>query len=181
MSRIINVLKSKLERIFKGTKEDVARLRTGRVTADIVENISVEVYDSIMSVKELGTIRKVGPSELYIEPWDKNNLENLEKALYQAEIGASPVTDQAGIRLKFPSLTAERREDLLNELNELIEQAKRQMRSVRQDARKEADELEDSQGEDFVFRLKEDIENLMGEFKGRLEDLKKSKEKEIKS
>ncbi len=181
MSRIIPNLKNNLEDIFSKVKEDVAKLRTGIVTAELIEDIPVEVYGSEMTVKELGAIRKVGPSELYIEPWDKNNLEGLEKALYQADIGASPITDQSGIRLKFPSLTSERRESLLRELNERIEQAKRRIRLARQKAMKESEKLESTQGEDFVYRLKEDIEDVIGEFKDKLQELKEAKEEEIKS
>ncbi|MEA2020323.1 MAG: ribosome-recycling factor [Patescibacteria group bacterium] len=180
MSRIISNLESNLESIFDKVREDVAKLRTGLVNAELVEDIPVEVYDSEMSIKEIGTIRKVGPSELYIEPWDKNNLKELEKALYQADIGASPVADQSGVRLKFPSLTAERRDSLLRDLNERIEQAKQQIRAARQKARKEAEKLEPTQGKDFVYRMKEDIEDTISKFKDKLQELKDAKEKEIK-
>ena len=127
MSTIIRDLEKKLNTVKAELNEKLSKIRTGRVNADLIEDISVEAYGSKMSVKELATIRKPGPSELFIEPWNKDVLEDLEKALYEADLGATPVATNQGIRLSFPSLTSERRESLLKELGETIESFKQQV------------------------------------------------------
>ena len=180
MSEVIRDLEKKLKTIKTGLKDEIGKIRTGRVNADLVEDISVQAYGSKMSVKELATIRKPGPSELFIEPWNKDILENLEKALYEADLGATPVATNQGIRLNFPSLTAERRESLLKGLGETVENFKQQVRRVRQEARKEAQELESSEGEDFVFRLEENIEDLVKEYNEKIKELRETKKEEIR-
>lgn len=181
MSIVIHDLEKKLDVIKTGLKEELSKIRTGRVNADLVEEISVQAYGAKMSVKELATIRQPGPSELFIEPWNKDVLEDLEKALYEADLGAAPVATNQGIRLNFPSLTAERRESLLKDLGETVENFKQQIRKARQEARKKAQELESSEGEDFVFRLEENIEDLVKECNEEIKELREKKEKEIRS
>lgn len=179
MSAVIRDLEKKLKAAREALKDALGKIRTGRVNANLVEDIPVEVYGSKMTIKELATIRKPGPTELVIEPWNKDVLEDLEKALYEADIGASPIAFQQGIRLNFPSLTAERRKVLLRELGETVEEFKEKARKARQDARKEAQKLESSQGEDFVFRLEENIEDLIKDFNQQVQELKEKKEEEI--
>ncbi len=180
MSAVIRDLEKKLKVAKEALKDDLGKIRTGRVSAELVEDITVDVYGSKMTIKELATIRKPGPTELVIEPWNKDILEDLEKTLHEADIGASPIATQQGIRLNFPSLTAERREILLRELGETVEEYKQKARTARQEARKDAQKLESSQGEDFVFRLEENIEELIQDFNQQVQELKEKKEEEIK-
>ena len=181
MSKVINELENKFKEIISSLQEELSKIRTGRVNAELVEDIKVRAYGSAMTVKELATIRKPGPSELFIEPWNKDILEDLEKALYEADLGATPISTNQGIRLNFPSLTSERRETLLKELGETVEKYKQQIRKSRQEARKSAQELEASEGKDFVFRLEENIEDSVKEYNKKIQELREKKEEEIKS
>lgn len=181
MSAVTHSLEKKLKGLLGLLVEELSKVRTGMVSSELVEDIPVEAYGSEMSVKELATVRKPGPTELLIEPWDKDILEDLERALYEADLGATPIATKRGIRLNFPSLTAERRESLLRELGEKVEVFKQRIRAARQEARSKAQKFESSRGEDFVFRLEENIEDLVKEYNEKIEKMREKKEEEIRS
>jgi len=179
MDEIITELRDKFSKILGALREDLAKLRTGRANPSIIEDLSVEAYGERLRLKELGAIRTSGPRQLFIEPWDRSIIENIEKTLLRAELGVSPVVEESGIRLTFPSLTSERRRSLMAEVGRRIEAAKNQVRYARQEAREQAEQLEGSQGEDFVFRLKEEIEKEVENVGKELEEIRKRKEEEI--
>jgi len=178
-SQEIAKLKKRAHQIVTSLKEDMSKIRTGNITPELVEDLQVEVYGSKMTVKELGAIKKTGPSELLVEPWDKEAIEALEKAFYNADLGVSPVVSDRGVMLKFPSLTQEVRENLKDTVIQRAEEAKIALRRVRQDVKENIQKLEETHGEDFVFRLKEEMEKVVKEFNGTIEELKEAKIAEI--
>ena len=180
MQEVISNLEKDLKAVLEHLREELSKIRAGRVSPAAVENISVEVYGAKMTLRELATIKISDPLELLIEPWDKSVLENIERALAGANLGASPVVSGGKIRLKFPPLTAEGRRNLIREVGEKVEEARLRVRKARQRARERADDFKDSEGEDFVFRLKEEIDEAVGKVGGKIEGMRREKEEEIR-
>mgnify|MGYP001038565613 CR=1 FL=1 len=179
MGQHLSSFKEGLRQIIASLRDDLVKVRTGRSTPALVEDIPVEVYDSVLSVKELATVSVPEPRQLLITAWDTSVLVSLEKALNAADLDVSPVMEGVSIRITLPQLTSERRDALMRKVNERVEAAKGQVRRARQDERARAESLEDSEGKDFVYRLKEEIEEEVVRVGKELEEIKCGKEEEI--
>ena len=90
---------------------DFAGVRTGKASASFVENIQVEVYGSMMRLREVASITTPEPRQLLIQPWDAGSTQAIEKAIQKANLGLSPVVQGKIIRISFPELSAERRQE----------------------------------------------------------------------
>src|SRR3989338_10711253 len=98
-------LKNKLEKTLEHLKSEVTSLRTGRATPALVEDLEVDYYGAKTPLKAMAAISSPEPKQLVIQPWDKNAVQPIEKAIQSSSLGLNPVTDRDVIRLSIPSLT----------------------------------------------------------------------------
>ena len=110
---------------------DLKNIRTGRVSPDILKSIVVDSYGSKMPVTQISNVNNLDNMTLNINIWDASLLKNVEKALLESNLGATPQTEGNNIILKFPELTAERRKDLVKIINETSEKFKVSIRNIR--------------------------------------------------
>ncbi len=173
--------KAKMQKVIDNLKTDLSKLRTGRASTDMVRDVKVKVYDSKMPIEHIATISVPDARTVAIKPWDKSNLENIEKALLASDIGLTPTVDGELVRLSIPALTQERREELVKEMKERVEQAKITIRSLRHDLMDDIDELADGGGvsEDFIKRKKDEAEDLVSDIIDEIEEIEEKKEKEL--
>ncbi|MDP3997206.1 MAG: ribosome recycling factor [Candidatus Andersenbacteria bacterium] len=162
---------------------EAAKLRTGRVTTDIVSSVPVEHYGARTPLNGVASINMSDARTIVISPWDQTALSAIEKALSSAQIGAQPIVDGKIIRLAFPMLNEETREESVKSLHKKAEEARVRARRSRdealaqlQGAKKDGDITED----DF-FRGKKELDEVMGEFNKELDSIVEVKEKEIKT
>jgi len=106
-------LKNKLKSVEDSFKKELSFLRVGRATPALVENISVDYYGTTTPLKQIASISAPEPRSLVIDPWDKNAIPNIEKAIFASGLGLSPIVDKNTIRINVPSLTEERRKVLI--------------------------------------------------------------------
>lgn len=174
-------LKSQLEKVLKGLKAEVASLRTGRATPALVEDVVVEAYGVRQSLKVVAAISTPSSREILIQPWDKTLLPAIEKAIQSSPVGLNPIADKDTIRLSLPTLTEERKRDLVKLLKEKLETARIQVRRARDEAMKaiEAEEKAKAISEDERFRKKQEAEKVVGECNKKIEEAGASKEREI--
>lgn len=174
-------LRPKLEKILSDLKAEVSSLRTGRATPALVEGIEVEAYGSRQALKTLAAISAPEARQLLIQPWDKSLLPAIEKAIQSSSLGINPIADRDMIRLAIPTLTEERKRDLVKLLNEKLESARIQVRRTRDEAMKaiEAEEKAKAISEDEKFRKKQEVEKAVGERNQKMEELGQAKEREI--
>lgn len=179
---ILEKLKSELKKIEEFLKAELASLRIGRATPVLVENILVDCYGAKTPLKQIASISAPESRLLVIEPWDKNVLSAIEKAVLTSDLGLNPVVDKNLIRISIPPLTQERRDSLIKIAGTKLEDAKIQCRAKRDEAMKEIGVLFDSKKitEDEKFKMKEKSQQAIDETNKTLENLIKSKEKEIK-
>lgn len=155
---------SKLDTGIKETKEWLEReftgIRTGRSSPALLDAVKPEAYGVRTPMTQLGSVSIEDARTLRVIPWDKSVVKNIEKAITEADLGVSVVTDDQGLRIIFPELTAERRTILAKLANEKCEQARITLRGHRTDAMKdiEAAEKEGGMGEDEMKRLKEEVQ-----------------------
>lgn len=173
--------KSELKKTEESLKTELSSLRIGRATPALVENILVDCYGSKVPVKQMASISAPEPRTLIVEPWDKNILPNLEKAILASDLNLSPVVDKNLIRINIPPLTEERRHAMLKVLTSKLEETKVKYRVSRDKTIKEINELFDAKKitEDEKFKMKEQAQQIIDDANKNLEDVAKTKEKEI--
>ena len=155
---------------------ELSKIRSNRATPALVEDILVDYFNNKTPIKGLASISSLDARTLVIEPWDKNALDLIAKAIGNASIGAQPIVDSKSVRISLPQLTQERRQELTKLVSQKMEEAKIRARRLRDEVVKSAQQ---EKSEDIKFRKKEEIEKAMKENNQTLEELKSKKEKEL--
>jgi len=178
---IIDQIKPELEKVINFLEREVAKIRTGRASPSLIEDILVDCFGQKLPLKQLGTISCPNPRQIIIQPWDKSYIEAIEKAVSRSSLGMSPVVDKDVIRLSLPLLSEEHRKNLLKILSEKQEEAKKTIRRWREEAWDKIQEefKEGKIREDDKFRGKDKLQELIDEYNEKVEKIGERKEKEI--
>jgi ribosome recycling factor len=160
---------------------EFAGVRTGKASPALVENIMVEVYGSQMRVRELAGITTPEPRTLTIQPWDVNSLHPIEKAIQKSNLGLSPSIQGKAIRLFFPELSEERRQEFVKIIRKMAEDGRVAIRHVRRDTMELLKKHAHDSGvtEDAVKQAEKDLQKLTDEYSAKLDTHLARKEKEI--
>jgi ribosome recycling factor len=158
-----------------------AGVRTGKASPSLVENLIVEVYGAQMRVRELAGITTPEPRMLSIQPWDANSLHPIEKAIQKSNLGLSPSIQGRAIRLFFPELSQERRQEFVKIVRKMAEDGRVAIRHVRRDAMEELKGHAHDSGttEDDVKQAEKELQKLTDEYIGKIDQHVLRKEKEI--
>ena len=174
-------MKQKFKEVIDWLVKEYAGIRTGQASPAILDSIRVESYGTLMSLQQVGSISIEDIRTLRVVPWDASQVVAIEKAVRDADLGVSVVTDSSGLRVIFPELTSERRVQLLKLAKSKLEDARISVRSIRDDEMKEierqfkANEI----GEDDKFTYKESVQKAVEETNNDLESLFVNKEREL--
>lgn len=162
-------------------KQEAGGLRTGRATASLIDSIMVESYGARVPIAHIASINIPDAKTIAIQPWDKANAGAIEKAIQASNIGLNPVNDGNLIRLSIPSMTEERRKEMVKVLGQLTEQARIAIRNVREDIIKDLKRREDNKEvqEDQVGIEKKDLQILVDKYNDQIKEIAAAKEKEI--
>jgi len=173
--------KNKLEKITDNFRGEVASLRTGRATPALVEDVEVDYYGVKTPLKALASISCPDPRQLVIQPWDKKAVQPIEKAIQVSNLGINPVADRDSIRLSLPSLTEEKRKELVKILGKYLEETRIKIRQAREDLFRNIDRREKSKeiSEDQKFRERRESQKLVDEYNKKTEEIGDKKEKEV--
>lgn len=173
--------RSRMEQSVQAFRNDLINIRAGRANPAILDNIVVEAYGAQTPLNQVAGITVPEARLLLIQPWDKALLEPITHALSASNIGITPQSDGQVIRLPFPELNQERREQLVKQVGEFKERARVSVRNARRDAMDQSKKLEkDSEiTEDELRTVEKKIQDLTDEFMGKLDELAKDKEKEL--
>ena len=124
-------LNQEMDAVVDHFERELATIRTGRASTSIVENIKVEVYGQQMPLSQMATLSAPDARLITIQPWDKSNIGEIEKAIQASEVGITPVNDGNVIRLQLPIMSSERREELVKQLGKKAEESRIRARNVR--------------------------------------------------
>jgi len=180
---IIKKIRPELDKVIVFLERELAKVRTGRASISLVEDIVVDCFGSKLPLKQLAAISNPEPKQIVIQPWDKSYVESIERAISSSSIGAAPIVDKDVIRITFPSMSDEYRKELLRILSEKQEEARKTIRHWRGEAWEEVQE-KTKQGEireDDKFKAKDDLQKLVDEYSKKIDDLGERKKKEIES
>jgi len=181
MEKIIKRLKEDLEKNNNHFKSEISTLSVGRATPFLVEDIMVDYYGTPTPLKQISTISIPDPRNIIIQPWDKGQLKEIEKAINMAQLGFNPMNDGNIIRITVPQPTEEGRKDMVKRLHSILEKARITARNIREKAMKEIKKLEKDNliSEDERFAKQDEIQKIVDEYNKKLEEEMNVKEKEI--
>jgi ribosome recycling factor len=184
MSIIDDLLQDAREHMGKSvdaTRSKFGSVRTGRASPSLLDRITVDYYGTQTPLKQLATIHAAEARLLTVQPYDKNSIKGIERAIMESDVGLTPSNDGQIIRLTVPELTEERRKDLVKVVRSLAEEGKVALRNIRRDTMHDLRELRDAgeAGADDEHRAEEALQKVTDEKVRELDALVKSKEEEI--
>lgn len=181
MATPLDTYRGEFKSVFEHFLKDLQTLRTGRASASLVEDIRVPVYGQAMELKAVASVTTPDAKTIQIEPWDKAVVKDVEKALIDASLGLMPNVAGTVIRLVLPPMTEEGRKQLVKVLHQKEEVAKISIRNVREKIKIEVTDQEKKKeiSEDDRRRQLEQLEKVVAEWNGKIDQETKDKEKEI--
>jgi ribosome recycling factor len=176
-------IKQKLQEAKDWLQKEFAGIRTGQASPALLDSVKVESYGAIVPLNQVGTVGVEDARTLRVSVWDASVGKAAEEAIRDAELGVSVVGDSSGLRVIFPELTSERRQQLLKLAKSKFEDARITVRAVRDDAMKaiERSEKAGEIGEDEKFTKKESVQSAVDTINQSLEALFAQKESELKT
>jgi ribosome recycling factor len=163
------------------TREELASVRTGRATPAILNRITVDYYGAPTPLNQLASFSVPEPRLLVIQPYDRNSMAQIEKAIMQSDLGLTPSNDGQLIRLPFPPLTEERRKELIRLVHQRAEEGRVAVRNVRRHAKEELERLEREHtiSEDDLARAEKELQKHTDQHVSEIDELLSGKEKEL--
>ena len=175
--------KTRMEKAVDDFRKDLATLRTGRANASLLDSIRVDYHGTPMPVNQLGTVTTPDATMIVISPWDPSAVPLIDKAIRTSDLGLNPTNDGKVVRVPIPSLTEDRRKDIVKQLHKVLENHRTAVRNVRRDLKEAIEKLEKDKkiSEDEKKRALDDLEKLSQAETKKIEDLSAVKEREIMS
>lgn len=170
-----------MKKVIEGFQKNLASMRAGRASPALLDKVSVDYYGVPTPVNQVASIGVAPPRTLVIQPWDKNMLGQLEKALQKADLGAMPVNDGNVVRLTLPQLSGERRKELVKNLKKDGESQKVFIRNIRRDVNVEIKKQEKDKifSEDESRKIQEKVQKLTDKYIEQVHELTEAKKKEV--
>jgi ribosome recycling factor len=181
LQETLDEAKQRMSSSVEALKREMSGVRTGRASTGLVDNLKVDYFGSKMPLNQLAQISVGDARLLVIQPWDKNAVDPIAKAIQNSDLSISPNIDGAIIRLNLPPLTEERRRDLVKVLKARGEEAKISIRNARRDAQDTIRMIE-KEGEapqDDCQRALKDLQKLTDDASGRIDTEAATKEEEV--
>lgn len=183
MTHDTSALKAGIAETIEWLKQELGGLRTGRATPALLDSVSLEVYGSRMKLNQVASIMVEDARTLYVSPYDTSHIKAIEKAITVADLGVSAGSDERGVRVSFPELTAERRAQLVKLVRAKLEDARIAIRGKRTESIQDIDKAEKAgdMGEDDARRAKDGVQKLIDDANKTFEEMAEKKEKELQS
>jgi len=178
---VIEDANEKMSKSLEAFHQELSNIRTGRANPAILDIIEVEAYGSKMKLNQMGTVAAPDPQLLVIDLWDKSQIAAVEKAIRTSPLDMNPSNDGKVIRLPIPSLTEDRRKDLVKLTSKHGEEAKIALRNIRRHAIDEVKRLQKDGElpEDDAHRLSDEVQKLTDAKSHEIDESLKAKEKDI--
>lgn len=177
INMILEDASERMSKAIDSYKRDLATVRTGRANPAMLDRVMVDYYGSPTPVNQIAGISVVEGRQLVIKPYDRSSLRNIERAIYEAELGLTPQNDGEIIRINVPALTEERRKEFAKNVWKFAEHAKVAIRNIRRDANDDIKKCDGS--EDEIKDGQKRVQKLTDKFVKQIDEIGKEKEKDI--
>ncbi|HXL21421.1 MAG TPA: ribosome recycling factor [Candidatus Dormibacteraeota bacterium] len=173
--------RTRMEKAVDDFRKELSTLRTGRANASLLDHVRVEYHGTPMPVNQLGTVTVPEASMIVIAPWDPGAVPLIDKAIRISDLGLNPTNDGKVVRVPIPSLTEERRRDMVKHMHKVLENHRTAVRNIRREIKEAIDKLEKDKkiSQDEQKRSLDELEKVSHAETKKIEDLAALKEKEI--
>jgi len=173
--------KTRMEKAVEDFRKDLASVRTGRANTALLDSIRVDYHGTPMPINQLGSLSIPDPTIITISPWDPTAVPLIDKAIRTSDLGLNPTSDGKVLRVPIPSLTEERRKDLVKMIHKILENHRTAVRNIRRDIKEAVEKLEKEKkiSEDDKKRALDELEKLTHAETKKVEDLSATKEREV--
>ena len=173
---------TKMDAALEHFSDELKKVRTGRAHPDMLSGVMVEVYGTKMPLNQTANVTAPEPQQLLVAPFDPGNITAITAAIRDdSSLGFNPSDDGRVVRVPIPALTEERRREMVKQLGEKVENVRIAMRSIRQDALKDAKRKKDAKelSDDDVRAVEKEFDKLMNDYQAQIDEAFHSKEKEV--
>jgi len=180
-AQVVDALKKEMESTLEGLRKELTKVRTGRANTALIEGILVDYYGTKSPLNQLAALSAPESRLLVVQPYDKGVMGAIEKAIYQSDLGLTPVNDGKVIRIPLPELTEERRKELVRHVKKIGEEYRVSARNHRRDANERIKKLQKDKQitEDDVRATQDRVQKLTDEYVDKIEKVLKAKEDEL--
>jgi ribosome recycling factor len=179
---LLQSAEEKMKKALEVFQEDLKTVRTGRANPEVFKRVRVECYGSMMSLSEVAGITAPDGRSFMVQPFDKNNLKAIEQAIQNSDLGFNPSNDGTVIRISVPTLSEDRRKELIKQVGKMSEERGRiPVRNIRRDTNDQLKKLKGSISEDELKKAHEDLEKLTSKYVGNIDELTEKKDKELQT
>ncbi len=170
-----------MEKAIDALKKEFSKVRTGRASTALLDEVRVDYYGTPTPLNQVGSLTVPEPRMIMIQPWEKNLLPEIEKAILKSDLGLNPSSDGQLIRIAIPPLTEERRKEMVKLVKRMGEDARIAIRNVRRDSNDALKKMEKEKeiSEDELKRGEKDIQDLTDQYVKKVDELISSKETEV--
>ena len=178
---VVQELETSCGKSVEHFRQELLKIRGGRASASLLENVQVDYYGTQTPLKQLGMISSPEPRQLTVQVYDANAVASVEKAIQQSDLGLNPMRDGNLVRVNVPALTEERRKDLIRSVRNMTEDARVSVRNHRRDAidaLKKAEKAKEI-SEDDLHRGQDEIQKITDKHIAVIDELLKDKEAEM--
>lgn len=178
---IVSKARSAMDKAIESLKKDFTKVRTGRASVSLLDDVRVDYYGTPTPLSQLGTLAIPEPRLITIQPWEKKLLPEIEKAIFKADLGLTPSSDGQLILMAIPPLTEDRRKEMVKMLKRMVEDTKVAVRNIRRDANDAVKKLAKDKeiSEDDAKRVEKEIQDLTDKFVAKADEVVAVKEKEV--
>ena len=178
---VIASMKTNMDKTIDSLRKEYQKVRTGRASTALLEDIKVVYYDSPTPINQVAAVAIPEARVITIQPWEAKLLPIIEKAILNANIGLTPSNDGRLIRLALPPLTEERRKEIVKQLKKMAEEGKIAIRNIRRDAIDSLKKLEKDKkiSEDDLKRAEKEVQDVTNGCIGKVDEVLAAKEKEV--
>ncbi|MGD0306392.1 MAG: ribosome recycling factor [Candidatus Acidiferrales bacterium] len=173
--------RARMEKAVEDFRKELSTVRTGRANVSVLDHVRVDYHGTPMPINQLGTLSVPDSSTILISPWDAGAVPLIDKAIRTSDLGLNPTNDGKVVRVPLPSLTEDRRKDLVKHIHKIAENHKTALRNVRRDIKEALEKLEKEKkmSEDDKKRGLDELEKLTHSETKKVDDLLAAKEKEL--
>jgi ribosome recycling factor len=171
----------KMKKAIAHLRDEMGAIRTGRASPALLNRITVDYYGTTVPLNQLASFSVPEPRQLLVQPFDRNAISSIEKAIQSSDLGITPSNDGNVIRLSFPPLTEERRRELVKLLHQRAEEGRVAVRNVRRHHKEELERLEreGAISEDDLKRAEKELQRLTDQHVAEIDEMQRHKEQEL--
>lgn len=181
IKEILSTAQTKMQKTIEVLRVDLASVRAGRASVSLLDKVMVEYYGTPTPVNQVASVTVPEPRMIVIQPWEKNLLKDIERAIMKSDLGLNPNSDGSVIRLNLPQLTEERRKELVKTVHKKAEDARVSIRNLRREANDYVKKAEKAKEitEDEAKKANDDIQKMTDKFIKEVDTVMEHKEKEV--